>query len=124
MGGRERNACIKDKEGLAFDTRLCFGYASPVDTAMVRHGLGGPNCWADSRLSFDRAAFLLAIRKGVQLLAPLSQVSIYGTDLRGIERCAGYLTAGPPTRKSCPPSWRMVCRGYNLLGDSNVNRYL
>mgnify|MGYP001510983385 FL=1 len=38
MGGRERNACIKDKEGLALTTRLCFGYASPVDTAMVRRG--------------------------------------------------------------------------------------
>jgi|GEM_PF-3667094 len=44
-----------------FDTRLCFGYASRVDTVMVRRGLGGPNTLADSRLSFDGAAFLLAI---------------------------------------------------------------
>lgn len=44
-----------------FDTRLYFGYASCVDTAMVRRGLGGPNTLADSRLSFDGAAFLLAI---------------------------------------------------------------
>lgn len=30
MGGRERNACIKDKEGLALTTRLCFGYAYSI----------------------------------------------------------------------------------------------
>lgn len=43
-----------------FDTRLCFGYASCVGRN-GRRGLGGPNTLADSRLSFDGAAFLLAI---------------------------------------------------------------
>lgn len=78
MGGRERNACIKDKEGLALTTRLCFGYASRVDTATVRRGLGGPNTLADSRLSFDGAAFLLAIRDGVVKHHPIGKSPIMG----------------------------------------------
>lgn len=72
---------------MLFDTRLCFGYASRVDTAMVRRGLGGPNLRrvAASRSIERRFCWLRAD-------APLKQgcieVSAYGRGLWGTERCA------------------------------------
>ena len=124
MGGRERNACIKDKEGPALTTRLCFGYASPVDTAMVRRGLGGPNTLADSRLSFDGAAFLLAIRDGVVKRDPIRKSPILGRAC-GTSKdvpVSNVLVRQPASPR--PPSWRMARGSQPYIGDSNVNRYL
>lgn len=70
-----------------FDTRLYFGYASCVDTAMVRRGLGGP--------ILRRVAACRSIERRFCWLradAPLKQgcieVSAYGRGLWGTERCA------------------------------------
>lgn len=69
MGGRERNACIKDKEGLALTTRLCFGYASRVDTAMVRRGIGVPITTRRAMTSRRPlvAAFFVVLEKGLPI---------------------------------------------------------
>nr|DAE16590.1 MAG TPA: hypothetical protein [Podoviridae sp. ctiwu7] len=37
------NSSPRPAGGFVLTTRLCFGYASPVDTAMVRPGLRNPN---------------------------------------------------------------------------------
>lgn len=90
MGGRERNACIKDKEGLALTTRLCFGYASRVDTAMVRRGLGGPNSKAFSRRSFVERLFYWLNEMGTCSTYPSASLRLWD-GLAGHRKMRWYL---------------------------------